>query len=209
MRNIKAAYVYDAITSTWSSHGDQRLFEYQQPDGRNYLTPIDSEQFIQAFNHWLSDQTPGINFGKDIKALVTIHANLTYLSTSVPDGDTFELEHIVARKLINDIEGKNSKKKVYGNSLGNCMYLPKSDNNAKKYKDLYSVNKYNQYSQLIEESDYFSQDEMNLIHSSLDTKDYESLNRIITRRAHTVANKIVEGLLQDSLSRQTSSLKAQ
>lgn len=82
LSNIKAAYVYDAITSAWSSHGDQRLMEYCN-SSRDYGTRISEEQFDQAFDQWIADQTPGINFGKDIKCLITIHANLSYLSASV------------------------------------------------------------------------------------------------------------------------------
>lgn len=71
LSNIKAAYVYDAITSAWSSHGDQRLMEYCN-SSRDYGTRISEEQFDQAFDQWIADQTPGINFGKDIKCLITI-----------------------------------------------------------------------------------------------------------------------------------------
>ena len=82
LSNIKAAYVYDAITSAWSSHGDQRLMEYCN-SSRDYGTRISEEQFDQAFDQWIADQTPGINFGKDIKCLITI-IQILYLIFDYP-----------------------------------------------------------------------------------------------------------------------------
>ena len=200
LRNIKAAYVYDAITSAWSSHGDQRLLDYYQAGSRNYLTPISEEQFRSAFDHWNDDQTSGIVFGKDTKCLVTIHANLSYLSASVPDGEAFELEHIIARKRINEVDTSGNRK-ILGSSLGNCMYLPRTDNNRKKDKTLYEVNSYGQYDQLIEESQYFSEEEMNVIEHALETKDVDIINDCIRRRSQRVAYELVDHLLSGSIPR--------
>lgn len=195
MQNIKAAYVYDAIRSVWSSHGDQRLMEYQFQ--RNYLEPITRSDFREAFDHWLDDQTPGINFKSDVKCLVTIHANLSYLSASVPDGDTFELEHIIAKKKINDID--ISPRQILGSSLGNCMYLPHYVNDSKSTKTLYETKNPERYAQLIEESSYFSQEEFSQIDQALDAKNYDGINDLIKKRARTVAYAIVDELLSDSI----------
>ena len=43
---------------------------------RDYGTRISEEQFDQAFDQWIADQTPGINFGKDIKCLITINIKI-------------------------------------------------------------------------------------------------------------------------------------
>ncbi|PJM74125.1 hypothetical protein CS006_03015 [Bifidobacterium primatium] len=197
LRNIKAAYVYDAITSAWSSHGDQRLLSYC--DGsRNYSAPISKNQFKSAFDQWIKDQTAGINFGKDIRCLVTIHANLSYMSASVPNGETFELEHIIARKRINDADNPK-KRSILGNSLGNCMYLPKGINNPKKDRTLYEVNDHNRYSQLIKDSEYFSEETMNQIMQALSNRDYTTINNLLQERSAKVAYTLVDALLNGSI----------
>ena len=200
LHNIKAAYVYDAITSAWSSHGDQRLLDYYQTGSRNYLTPISEEQLKSAFDHWIDDQTSGIVFGKDIKCLVTIHANLSYLSASVPDGEAFELEHIIARKRINEVDTSKNRK-ILGSTLGNCMYLPRTDNNRKKDKTLYEVNSYGQYDQLIDESQYFTKEEMDAIEHALESKDMDTVNDYIRQRSRRVAYELVKQLLSGSIPR--------
>ena len=125
LKNIKAYYLYDALSKSWQSKGDLRLMDYYPSHHRrDYLTKIKREAFIEVFNRWLSDCAPGVNFSKEITAIVTIHANLTYLAKTVSYGESFELEHIIPRKLISTHDNKNPKK-VMGNSVGNCMYLLK------------------------------------------------------------------------------------
>ena len=110
LRNIKAYYLLDALNKSWSSHGDQRLLDYYPENKkRSYLEPVDRNRLIEAFDHWLADATPGIQFNKETKAITTIHANLTYLSTSVPYGDGYELEHIVPKKIINKYDDPASR----------------------------------------------------------------------------------------------------
>ena len=198
LHNIKAYYVFDAVTNAWSSHGDQRLLDYQSGK-RDYLLTLTVDQFDKAFGQWIDDQTPGINFGKDIKCLVTIHANLSYLAASVPDGETFELEHIIARKRINAVDDA-SKRKILGSALGNCMYLPKSTNNTKKDKTLYEVNEYEQYAQLIKDSQYFTEDEMESIDTALKQHDYATINNYILKRSRCVADAMIQKLLADTIS---------
>lgn len=195
LRNITAAYVYDALTSVWSSHGDQRLMQYQNQ--RNYLEPIPRKDFKEAFDRWIDDQNPGINFKGDVKCLVSIHANLSYLSASIPDGEAYELEHIVAKKKINDVDA--NPRQILGNSLGNCMYLPHSLNNAKSTRTLYEVKNKERYQQLIEDSSYFSESDLNEIDDLLDKKDYTAVNGYIKERAKRVADAIVDSLLASSI----------
>lgn len=197
LSNIKSAYVYDAITSVWTSHGDQRLMEYGN-GSRDYRTALTREQFRQAFDQWIADQTPGINFGKDVKCLVTIHANLSYLSASVPNGESFELEHIVARKRINEAETSRTRR-ILGNSIGNCMYLPRGINNPKKDKTLYEINDHSRYSQLIKESQYFSEEQMGCMLQALDRCDYEEVNSLLSKRSREVAYTLVDVLLKDTV----------
>lgn len=195
LKNIKAYYVYDFLTKAWSSHGDQRLLDfYPASKKRNYLEKLDRQRFIDAFGRWLSDCTPGINFSKDVTALVTIHANLTYLSQTVPYGESFELEHIIAKKIINAHDNA-SNRQIYGSALGNCMYLPRLDNNRKKDKNLYQVNANGKYDELITQSLYFTEDEFRTAISALESNDFDTTNGLIDKRGHAVAEAIVDALL--------------
>lgn len=196
LKNIKAYYVYDALAKTWQSKGDLRLMSYYPGamQTRNYLTKLDRKSFEDTFNHWLSDCTPGINFSKEITALVTIHANLTYLAKTVSYGESYELEHIIPRKLISSSDNQPVKK-VFGNSLGNCMYLPRFDNNKKKDKTLYDVNQDGRYSKLIQESMYFTPEELNGAIIAIREKNFDKANLIIHNRAQRVAKSTIDTLL--------------
>ena len=192
LKNIPAAYVYDFLTNSWGSHGDQRLFEYY-PDGhRTYAMPISSDQFMDAYTQWLGDATPGINFSKDVKALVTIHANLTYLAHTIPAGINFELEHITAKKIITD---SSVAKNILGGNIGNCMYLPKPDNNKKKYKNLYEVNTHGKYDWLIDNSEYPTREELDSIVDAIDAKQPDEANTHILHRAEMVGRSLARHLL--------------
>ncbi|MEE8725119.1 MAG: DUF262 domain-containing protein [Bifidobacterium crudilactis] len=134
LKNIPPYYVYDALSGIWGSHGDQRVFEYYpESKKRNYLKNLTPQEFSPIIDQWIADRTAGINFNRETKALTTIHSNLSYLAIERYKGEPFELEHIVARKLINASDD-GRQKIVLGNSLGNCMYLPKNQNNSKKQK---------------------------------------------------------------------------
>lgn len=150
--NIPSYYVYDFLTGAWTGHGDQRLYEYYHDiGGKNYLTPINAEKFTNAFEQWL-DENNGTrkSFSNEIKALITIHSNFTYLSARIPNGEDFEFEHIIpkARVLNYDTDAKI----IHLSSLGNGMFLPKHDNNKKKDKTLYEFGQKDKYSDLIEKS---------------------------------------------------------
>lgn len=196
LRNIKAAYVYEAITSDWSSHGDQRLTGYL--GHRNYFSPVKREEFRSAFDHWIDNQTPGINFNREVKCLVTIHANLSYLATAVPDGDSFELEHIIAKKRINDAE--QGSRRILGSSLGNCMYLPRYDNVSKGTKTLYEAKDNEKYGRLIERSSYFTVEEFDRVAKALDAKDYDTINNLLKTRAMVISDELINALLSDSIN---------
>lgn len=195
LKNIKAYYLYDALSKSWQSKGDLRLMDYYPSHHRrDYLTKIKREAFIEVFNRWLSDCAPGVNFSKEITAIVTIHANLTYLAKTVSYGESFELEHIIPRKLISTHDNKNPKK-VMGNSVGNCMYLPRIDNNKKKDKTLYDVNQAGRYDKLIRESLYFSQPELDMAIKAIERHEFAVANEEISRRARKVAEATIEALL--------------
>lgn len=199
LRNISAYYVFDSCAKVWSSHGDQRLLDYYPGKGkRDYLKPVDKDVFEEAFSRWLADTTPGINFSKEVQALVTIHANLSYLSGTIPYGESFELEHIIAKKRLNDAEESSnaSSRRIMGGSLGNCMYLPKLINNKKKDKTLYEAGLPNGYSEFLEKSFYFSESEFAEIAVYLSEHEYDLVNQMIARRGKAVASDLVSCLLQ-------------
>lgn len=201
LANIKAHYVFDALTGVWSSHGDQRLLDYYSGSRkRDYLTSVNQDNFKQAFHQWIQDLTPGIMFSKEIKALTTIHANLTYLSQTVPYGEGFELEHIIAKKYINAADDHTSRK-IYGGSLGNCMYLPRLDNNKKKTKTLYEVNDNGKYDELITGALYPDREALQaaidaLIEGPVSAPSFPQVNELIEARSYAVGDAIVISLLK-------------
>lgn len=191
LKNIKAYYVFDSLTKAWSSHGDQRLLDfYPTVQKRDYLSPVNPKQFSNAFSQYLDDANPGISFPKECKALTTIHANLSYLSNTVPHGESYELEHIIAKKKINSIDD-GKRRNIFGNSIGNCMYLPRLDNNKKKDKTLYQVNDSGRYDEPIEQSLYPSVEEFERVEVALANRDFSDVNKVILIRAHRVSEALV------------------
>lgn len=197
LRNIRAYFVYDFWTKSWTSHGDQRLSEfYPKNRKRSYELPLSQDKFAEAFKQWIADSTPGINFAKETKALVTMHANLSYLSGTVSHGEPFELEHIIARKKINAVDDPNNRA-VFGSSLGNCMYLPKSLNNKKKDLTLYDVNVDGRYNELIKASLYPTKNELDRAFKDLESHQFDDVNTLISHRARVVADDLINKLLKD------------
>lgn len=196
LTNIPSYYVYDFWAKSWMSHGDQRLLDYYPKySKRSYRQALRPENLMDAYSQWSSDITAGINFSKEVKSLVTIHANLSYMSKVIPHGETFELEHIIAKKLINEADDPKNKK-IYGGALGNCMYLPKQVNNKKKEKNLYEDNSDGRYTDLISESSYFTEYEFEEIKSSLETHDHSGINGFIINRGLEIAQSITDQLLK-------------
>ena len=197
LKNIPSYYVYDFWARSWTSHGDQRLLDYYPKFAgkRSYLQKLTSEQMMDAYMQWSSDTTPGINFPKEVKALTTIQANLSYLSKVLSHGETFELEHVIAKKLVNASDDANDRK-ILASSLGNCMYLPKQINNKKKEKNLYEVNENGKYDAVMKDSFYFTEAEFETISIALEDKSYETVNELIARRGTKLAQNIIDMLLK-------------
>lgn len=208
LNNIKVYYVYDFLRGVWGSHGDQRLADYYpQNNSRHYKDPISVENLRREFSRWVEETKPGINFQSDVKALVAIHANLTYMSNFVHQGDPFELEHIIARKLISQVED-NNQRKIFGSSLGNCMYLPKTKNNRKKEKNLHEFEvtdangEIRDLTSFKEKSCYFTEEEFSTIRSSLKAVDVdpaEVINAHIIKRANKVIDSLISALTTEQL----------
>lgn len=198
LANIPSYYVYDFWAGNWTSHGDQRLLGYYPASRkRNYLTPLTHEQMKDAYSQWSADTTPSINFPKEVKALTTIHANLSYLSQTIPHGEDYELEHIIAKKLVNAAEDQSARK-LFAGSLGNCMYLPKKLNNKKKEKNLYEVNENGKYDEVIERALYPTENDFVDIAAFLDDREFDAINSMILSRGNQVADAIIELLLKSN-----------
>ncbi|MHA8137699.1 GmrSD restriction endonuclease domain-containing protein [Lactobacillaceae bacterium Scapto_B20] len=195
--NIPSYYVYDFITNAWNAHGDQRLYDYyQKNNNRNYLSSINEAEFQSSFHSWLSDNL-GIRktFSKEVKALITIHSNLTYLAKSLPASEDYEFEHVIPKARI--LESDSGPNVVYVSHLGNGMFLPKSLNNSKSSQTLYEFDRDAEsvdYQKLRKDSDYFSQVEFQQIFNDLDTHQFDDVNDFIKQRSFKMANQIIRNL---------------
>lgn len=117
---------------------------------------------------------------------------MTYLAAAIPVHINYELEHITARKIITD---SPVSKKVFGGNIGNCMYLPKPDNDKKKYKNLYEVNDDGRYDRLIANSEHPTREELDSIVDAIDAKQPDEANPHILHRAEMVGRCLAEALL--------------
>lgn len=203
LRNIPAYYVYDYLNGNWTAHGDQRLNEYYPGDGqmRNYDNPVEKDAFHSAFLAWIGDN-PGIRktFSRDVQSLITIHSNLTYLSTPLPEklGEDFEFEHIIPKGKV--VANNEKVPNINLSSLGNGMLLPKSTNNKKKDHTIYEYNidesEKKKLLSSIAGANYPSLKDFERIFALLEKKDYEKINTIIRKRAIKVADDIISGLVK-------------
>ncbi|MEX3609475.1 DUF262 domain-containing protein [Rothia sp. LK2588] len=202
MNNLPGYYLYDHFYGTWAAHGDTRLYDYYpEVNQKNYLTILDIDDFRNSFIQWLDEKNSGINFNADTTAITAIHANLTYLSNKLFDTDRLEREHVIAKKKINSIE--SGDRKIFGNSIGNCMYLVKSKNNSKKDKNLYEFLseaeiKDSKIQYLINESHYLTKEEFAKVDSHLAQEEYDEINNIIEFRARKIIDSISKLLLPQS-----------
>lgn len=189
LQNIPSYYIYDYLTKAWTAHGDERLFEYYSSQSKNYLTPLSKDSFISSFNSWITEFDGNRKtFIKEVKALITIHSNLTYMSREIPKIEDYEFEHVIPKaRILNS----NVNNKIILSHLGNGMFLPKALNNSKSSRTLYEYDE-SDYSTLINESNYFSPKEFDEIFNSLDNSDDMYVNNIIKKRAGLMALNIVD-----------------
>ncbi|MCL2113483.1 MAG: DUF262 domain-containing protein [Streptococcaceae bacterium] len=197
LSNIPAYYVRDSIDGLWTSTGDTRLYEYyasRKENRRSYLeTPL-KDEFIEKFRIWIRDEnTQTERFSADIKALATIHANLTYLADFVDFGEPLQFEHIYPKARIRAIDTGN---KVLLGRLGNAMYLPKSVNQNKKTKTLYEIDNSEKYQEVIKESAYPSEEDFKTAFEALEKNNFGIINDKILQRSNEVAAEIVGKLVE-------------
>ncbi|MCP1275660.1 DUF262 domain-containing protein [Leuconostoc citreum] len=194
IKNIPAYYVRDAIDEIWGNAGDARLYEYYpKRRDKTYIVTPDKQEFITKFHSWiLEENTATERFSPQVKALATIHANLTYLSDFVDFGDALQFEHIYPKARVRSIDtGKN----VVLGRLGNTMYLPKYLNQNKKIKTLYETDNPQRYSKVIVESFYPSETEFKNTFNELELSNFGTVNKMILDRSYKVADSIVDKLI--------------
>lgn len=196
LKNIPSFYIFDSLNQTWTGHGDSRLNDYYPGNHRrSYKYGIDKDVFLRAFDTWI-DENPRNRktFSKEIKALITIHANLTYMSASIPNGEDYEFEHIIPKEWI--VDKNNTSQPTHLSSLGNGMFLPKSTNNKKKNHTLYEYSQYDEgkFKDFIDESLYPSPADFGDVQKYVDLKDYDSINEFIDSRAREVGKAIIKKL---------------
>lgn len=194
LKNIPAYYIFDYLNSSWTAHGDQRLKDYYQSiSNKNYSDKISKDAFYNSFKQW-QDENTGIKkgFSKELKALITIHSNLTYLAKEIPNGEDYEFEHIIPKARVLEYDSKLKNVKL--SSFGNGMFLPKTLNNNKKDKTLYEIS----YEGIAKykEASYPTKEEFNEIFKNLKEKNYEQVNKYIDTRSEKMIYDITKSILQ-------------
>ncbi|CAH0416007.1 DUF262 domain-containing protein [Periweissella fabaria] len=194
IKNIPAYYVKDSIDGIWGNAGDSRLYEfYPKSNTKHYMTAPDKNEFLNRFRSWIRDEnTATERFTSDVKALSTIHANLTYLSDLVDYGESLQFEHIYPKARIRE---KDTGKKVILGRLGNAMYLPKNLNQNKKTKTLYEIDNSKKYDKVIAESFYPKKTDFDIVFEELEDNNFGTVNDKILERSYQVANEIVNKIL--------------
>lgn len=153
--------------------GDVRLYGYYSSQGeRTYIEVPNKEEFKSRFKAWVKDDnTRPEQFSPAVKALATIHANLTYLSDFVNSGEPLQFEHIYPKSRIRSVD------------------------TGKKVKTLYEVDDSDKYKKVIEESVYPSTDDFEVAFRSLEENNFGIINQRILKRSYKVADAIVNKLL--------------
>lgn len=194
IKNIPAYYVKDSIDGIWGNAGDSRLYEfYPKNNIKQYLVAPGEEEFINRFKYWIKEEnTSTERFTSDVKALSTIHANLTYLSDFVDYGESLQFEHIYPKARIRE---KDTGKTVLLGRIGNAMYLPKKLNQNKKTKTLYEIDNFEKYDRVILESSYPKEVDFDRVFKELDENNFGIINEKILERSYQVADEIVNKLL--------------
>ena len=77
------------------------------------------------------------------------------------------------------------------------MYLPKLQNNKKKEKNLYQVNDYGEFNELIADSLYPSEDDLAQATAALTDKNFPLVNEIIKRRSLLIGDSLIDALLKN------------
>ena len=134
-------YLIDFLTDQWKGSGDSRLAAYITGD-RTYLSGVSRITLQNALSSWAEreEQAPSINIDTVTKVLLTIFATA---NPSQYQEDSYDFEHIVARKLLNDKDGSGTPLykalSLPGGRIGNIMLLSSSQNRSKHEKNLGTI----------------------------------------------------------------------
>lgn len=132
VRSLFASYLVDSLSNQWKGSGDSRLATYI--DGsRDYLDGVSRETLHSALTDWWEQEkkTPSINIDTTTKILLTVFATA---HPSEYRADSYDYEHIIARKYLNEKEDGNPRYKALslpGGRLGNIMNLSTTHNRRK------------------------------------------------------------------------------
>ena len=137
VNNLFGSYLIDSLSNQWKGSGDSRLASYL--DGtRNYLTGVTRETLHSALTDWWEQErkTPSINIDTTTKILLTIFVSA---NRSEYRDESYDYEHIIARKWLNEKENGAPRYKTLslpGGRLGNIMLLSSSHNRRKGANNL-------------------------------------------------------------------------
>lgn len=197
LKVLPSHYVYDSIYKVWGNAGDSRFYDfYPSKHNKTYTSLVAKEQFIDQFKLWLHDtNTQTERFSVEVKALSTIHANLTYLSAYFSFNEPLQFEHIYPKARVRHYD---TDRKVLLGNLGNCMYLPQKLNNKKKINTLYEeYDNSSKLSKLLKASRYPTESNFDTAFNDLSTDNFDTINNLIISRANGVIDDIVKSLTED------------
>lgn len=199
IKNIPSYYLLDALTGVWTAHGDSRLVDYYPKSGlKNYQKQLEIEELIKALNTWQNDQnSETVIVKKEARAILTIHANLTYMNSSLPTGENYEVEHIIPKAWVKEFDQDVKYTKL--GEIGNLMYLPKVLNAKKQALTLYDYQKSDEFETLICLSDYPSKKIFDKVREHLESKNFGAVNDIISDRSQSVFQTLATNIIRHSL----------
>lgn len=144
---------------------------------------------------WYDEQLQkrSINFESTAKMLYTINASF---ESSVYTNSTYDLEHVIPKKLINQA---SNKALISGGTLGNLMFLEPGTNRAKKEQFMYDYVNDNAYELKKEFIDlHFYPSRKNLIDAKIELEsignDYSNTQSLIKTRGNDIINALVKNL---------------
>ncbi len=195
--NLNPHYIYDLITSRWSSTGDKKLYEcYSKNFYINVIRKKDLEPALSQYERRnLEDEK--INIRNREKTLITFLLH----KVKFDDNKTYDFEHVIPRKVIGKINKNNIDKIFGGNSLGNITILSTRDNRAKGKETIYDYSeKFDTLSvekNFLDDIHYPSLDKISFLADKY--LDEEMLvkksNSLIKERSKNIVHEIIKGIV--------------
>lgn len=194
--NLLKWYISDVLEGYWSGTGDSKLDAIAIEHHNRYLNTVASESLNNSLRKWYDEQLQkrSINFESTAKMLYTINASF---ESSVYTNSTYDLEHVIPKKLINQA---SNKALISGGTLGNLMFLEPGTNRAKKEQFMYDYVNDNAYELKKEFIDlHFYPSRKNLIDAKIELEsignDYSNTQSLIKTRGNDIINALVKNLV--------------